>query len=79
MFGFFREPRMSQLTSFTDNGKYYISTNDTPDNGFETMVFPAQNGRVIDWGELDVCWYESEDDASAGHDEMVLKWNKKND
>ena len=39
---------------------------------FETMVFPSKD----DMGELDCRRYSSEDEAKAGHEEMVKKWSE---
>ena len=38
---------------------------------FETMVFPKHGN----WNELESDRYTDIEDAKAGHDEMVIKWN----
>ena len=62
----------------TTSGKYFISTNNTFDHGWETMVFSRnpQSGD-IDYAEIDVTWYESEEDAYDGHDRIISKWESK--
>ena len=39
---------------------------------FETMVFPKEG----EWGELDCRRYSTEEEALAGHEEMVEKWKR---
>jgi len=62
----------------TRSGKYFISTNDTFDHGWETMVFSRNpsNGD-IDYSELDVENYNNMQDAYAGHDRMIAKWESR--
>lgn len=68
--------RMEQLKSYTANNKYYISTNDTPDNGLETMVFKVDSdGKVSDWTELDCMHYDTIEEAVEGHQFIVNRWN----
>lgn len=59
----------------TANGKYFISTNNTWDHGWETMVF-SRNPTTgdIDYSELDVDRYNDETEAYSGHAEMIKKW-----
>ena len=54
-------------------GKHYmVSTVETFDNGWETMVFlAAADGSVIDWTDLDCQRYDSEEEAKGGHLAMV--------
>ncbi len=68
-----------QRRHFTKNGKYFISTNDTWDRGWETMVF-GRNPQTgdIDYTELDVENYNDQSEAYAGHQMMVNKWEAKN-
>lgn len=57
-----------------------IDSRDTPDRGYETMVFPASgDGEVLDWGELDVNTYENWQEMEKGHNEMCEKWKEKED
>jgi len=63
-------PRMKQFrTIINRNGKdYFVSTNDTYDHGFETMIFPCDaNGKITDWGELYAKVYDSIEEATEGH------------
>jgi len=68
-----------QKKHITKNGKYFISTNDTWDRGWETMVFEydSKNECVRDWTELDVNHYNDVHEAYAGHEVMVQKWEVK--
>ena len=67
-----------QKKHYTKNGKYFISTNNTWDKGWETMVFSRnpQTGDV-DYTELDFDRYNDENEAYAGHTIMVDKWENK--
>ena len=38
---------------------------------FETMVFPAENGKVTDWGEVFCDRYSTREQALAGHQRVV--------
>ena len=75
MFSFDHKPRMQQLKNVIQRGDkyYFVSTNDTPDNGFETMVFPFDlyEGRVSSWGELAFDRYDTAEQAKEGHQRMV--------
>ena len=68
-----------QKKHITSNGRYFISTNDTFDSGWETMVF-ARNPKtdVIDYTDLDCMRYTNQQEAYAGHDQMIRKWEAKN-
>lgn len=67
--------RMSDTIQAPDGKYYWIDTNDTPDHGWETMVFAAKaNGDVTDWGEKDADWYDDFEEAEAGHKAIVEKW-----
>lgn len=61
----------------TANGKYFISTNDTWDQGWETMVFAVDSNGDIDYTELDVDHYNDQKEAYAGHEQMIKKWEAK--
>lgn len=63
----------------TASGKYFISTNLTWDQGWETMVFNrnTQTGD-IDFAEVDVDRYNDETEAYKGHENMIRKWEDKN-
>lgn len=75
MFSFDHTPRMQQLKNVIQRGDkyYFVSTNDTRDNGFETMVFPFDlyEGRVSSWGELAFDRYDTAEQAKKGHQRMV--------
>ena len=62
----------------TKNGKYFISTNNTFDHGWETMVFMRNplNGK-IDFTELDSGRYDNQEQAYKGHEQMINKWEAK--
>lgn len=61
-------------TRIVRDGKHYmVSTVDTWDAGWETMVFPCTpDGDVTDYGELACQRYYGEEDATNGHAQMVL-------
>lgn len=75
MFSFDHKPRMQQLRNVIQRGDkyYFVSTNDTPDNGFETMVFPFDlySGKVSNWGELACDRYDTVEQAKEGHQRMM--------
>ncbi len=67
-----------QRKHITANGRYFISTNDTWDHGWETMVFSRDPvTEEIDFSELDVDRYNDMEEAYDGHDAMILKWENK--
>lgn len=47
--------------------EYYISTANTFDKGWETMVFTSKDGDVTDWGEKYQKLYYTEEQAKKGH------------
>lgn len=59
------------------NGKHYlVSTVDTFDNGWETMVFLCDaDGEVADWAELACNRYSDREEADTGHFEMVQNFH----
>jgi len=61
----------------TSDGKYWISTNNTFDHGWETMVFAIKDGKV-DYTDLDRDLYINENDAVIGHTAMIQKWEAAN-
>lgn len=69
------KPRMKQLTEVIKRGDkhYYVSTNDTFDHGFETMIFAFDlySGKVTDWGELYAERYDTELAAAVGHTRAI--------
>lgn len=69
------KPRMYQLRTVIKRGEnyYFVSTNDTFDKGFVTMVFPFDlyDGKVTSWGELGSAHYDTVEQATHGHWHMV--------
>lgn len=56
-------------------GYVWIDTCNTFDRGWETMVFRCdENGKVLDWMDLDSELYINKNNAAKGHDKMVEKW-----
>ena len=51
--------------------KYYVSTNNTPDRGWETMIFKYSKDGNIDWGELHSRLHPNEESAKQHHTEVV--------
>ena len=60
----------------TENGKFFVSTMDTFDRGWETMVFPIING-VVDYGDLYADRYLTEQAAKEGHAKVLAEWSVK--
>lgn len=65
----------------TADGKFVmIDTRDTPDRGWETMVFKCdRNGRVSARGwsnPLGAMTYKSIENANAGHAKFVSRWGQ---
>lgn len=48
----------------------------TFDRGFETMIFKAKDGKIINWTDLYVEHYDSENAMIAGHDYIVNHLDK---
>ena len=59
---------MEHLKSYVvaNDQEYYISTNNTPDVGFETMVFKSENKCVTDWSEKFFKLYNTKEEAIEG-------------
>jgi len=67
-----------QKKHYTKNGRYFISTNLTWDQGWESMVFNRNSETGdIDFAEVDVDRYNDETEAYEGHEEMIRKWEAK--
>ncbi len=68
----------SMIKTITQNRKYYVSTIETWDRGWETLVFRYDNAAnaVTDFGELDSDAYNSKDEAYEGHKALTEKWEK---
>ena len=62
---------LKQEDVFSVGLKYYVSTVDTRDAGWETMVFPYDLNGNVDYCEVHCCRYSSEDKASQGHQYVV--------
>jgi hypothetical protein len=60
----------------TDNNKFFVSTQDTFDRGWETMVFPIIDGQV-DYGELYTDRYSNDIQADEGHRKVLAEWSSK--
>ena len=60
----------------TENGKFFVSTMDTFDRGWETMVFPIINC-VVDYGDLYADRYLTEQAAKEGHAKVLAEWSVK--
>jgi hypothetical protein len=59
------------------SGHVFVSTNNTFDNGWETMVFECDDkGKPTNWTELDCDRYSDESEARNGHKLIVAKWGK---
>lgn len=54
-----------------DDKEYCVSTRRTFDAGLETMVFKSKNHTVIDWLHVYVRHYSTEEEAYAGHNNIV--------
>lgn len=61
----------------TPNGRYVaVSTADTFDAGWETMVFRSDSHEILDFDDLDRMNYNSRQEAEAGHQKMIEKWKR---
>ena len=59
------------------NGQeYYVSTKNTFDVGFETMVFESQNKYVTDWSEKFFKLYNTKEEAIEGHSYTINNLKK---
>lgn len=70
---------IDHITHITRNGKYYISTNNVPFTGWETMVFPRNpsNGTVDFSEDLYAERYSSREEALNNHNLHVVNWESK--
>lgn len=65
-----------------DTGRYLVSTvglfspNLLLEGGFETMVFEKKKDGTIDWSEVFVKRYETNEEAEAGHAEAVALFER---
>ena len=69
---------MEHLKSYVvaNDQEYYISTNNTPDVGFETMVFKSENKCVTDWSEKFFKLYNAKEEAIEGHSYTINNLEK---
>lgn len=69
---------MKHLKAYiTVNGQeYYVSTKNTFDVGFETMVFESKDKCVVDWIEEYYKHYATEGEAIKGHNYIVNNLEK---
>lgn len=56
--------------------EYYVSTKNTFDVGFETMVFKSKDKYVVDWIEEYYKHYAAEGEAIKGHNYVVNNLEK---
>lgn len=71
------ESRKTQMRDYITSGlnRYYVSTANTVDRGWETMVFSCdEDGHVTDWCEKYAMTYDSYEEAAAGHANVVATW-----
>ena len=60
-----------------DGRRFYVSTTDLRKQGddYETMVFPCNEaGEVTSWGELLCRRYDTEAEATAGHERVYAEF-----
>lgn len=69
---------MEHLKSYVvaNNQEYYISTNNTPDVGFETMVFESKDKYVTNWREKFFKHYNTKEEAIEGHNYTINNLEK---
>lgn len=69
---------MEHLKSYVvaNNQEYYISTNNTPDVGFETMVFESKDKYVTNWRENFFKHYNTREEAIEGHSYTINNLEK---
>ncbi len=69
---------MEHLKSYViaNNQEYYISTNNTPDVGFETMVFESKDKYVTNWREKFFKHYNTKEEAIEGHSYTINNLEK---
>ena len=69
---------MEHLKSYVvaNDQEYYISTNNTLDVGFETMVFKSENKCVTDWSEKFFKLYNTKEEAIEGHSYTINNLEK---
>lgn len=54
---------------------FMVSTCNTFDAGWETMVFACEpDGRITEWGNLYCARYEDQTAAAAGHEITAQSW-----
>jgi hypothetical protein len=66
---YLREPEIVAQQNAIHNGKrYWVSTVNTPDHGWETMIFAyVGDTDEKDWTDLYSRHYTTRDEAAAGH------------
>lgn len=71
------KPRMTQIRTVIVRGDrhFLVSTVDTLDAGFETMVFACDaEGDSVDYTDLDAERYTTAEEAAAGHAVMCERF-----
>lgn len=73
-----KKGKMKHLKDYiTVNGQeYYVSTKNTFDVGFETMVFKSKDKYVVDWIEEYYKHYAAKGEAIKGHNYIVNNLEK---
>lgn len=61
--------------NITEDGKYYISTSNTHDRGWETKVFMInKDGKMLFDIALEENNYSNQHEADIGHKKTLAKW-----
>ena len=68
---------MENFVKDTEGNEYFVSTKDTFDRGWETMVFMSENQEVTDWGEIYQALYHNVTQAIIGHDYAVRSFRER--
>ena len=78
--------KMSNIVKY-NNKTYFVDTANTSDHGLETMIFKSQdqpetndikkiNAELLDYSGLYAEYYQSEEDAIKGHNEIIKNIGK---
>ena len=75
MFGFFGGRGdgsiLKQEDISRDGKKYFVSTANTFDHGWETMVFARNENGEVDWADLYSDRYNTQEEAEIGHKSII--------
>ena len=59
----------------TGTGFVLIDSRWTVDHGYETAVYECDHrGQIKSCGDLEVTWYDTEEEMRKGHESMIEKW-----